>query len=58
MANTYDYFWDLASLDSLKREKAAANLIKHLHQSYNEHKEANDNLIKLLNNHNKKSFIE
>ncbi|CAJ0826164.1 5534_t:CDS:10 [Entrophospora sp. SA101] len=34
MTSTYNFFWDLASLDSLKREKASIDLIKHLDQRY------------------------
>ncbi|KAF0466643.1 DNA-directed DNA polymerase [Gigaspora margarita] len=37
-ATTYDYFWELASLDSSIRKKAASELITHLYEKFNNSK--------------------
>ncbi|CAG8624053.1 1810_t:CDS:10 [Funneliformis mosseae] len=44
---TYDYFWQLASLDAEERLNAANGLITHLHKLYQEFITSNKNISKI-----------
>lgn len=48
--STYDFFSDLASLDSSVRQVAASNLILHLQSKYEEHLKSNSKPSELNEN--------
>ncbi|CAG8831205.1 21078_t:CDS:2, partial [Racocetra persica] len=56
MSATYDYFWELASLDSSIRKKAAGELINHLYEKFDNTK-ANIDSANDFNNFSKVTEI-